>query len=130
MSVCTRSLCILARLPASSRCNCSPATRRIRCSSLRRKGLLDTGHPLRKTPNTETIFVGACSIETIATDRWRCLVVGKDPTDREIYVYILYVWLSVTNECPWTGKPFRAVAVRSPSETLPLRFRLLFGIAE
>lgn len=57
MSVCTRPLCILVRSLASSRCNCSPATRRIRCSSLRRKGLLDTGHPLHTTRNTETIFV-------------------------------------------------------------------------
>lgn len=57
MSACTRPLCILVRLLASSRCNCSPATRRIRCSSLRRKALLDTGHPLHKTRNTETIFV-------------------------------------------------------------------------
>ena len=103
MSVCTRSLCILARLLASSRCNCSPATRRIRCSSLRRKGLLDIGHPHRKTPNTETIFVGACSIETIAADRWRCLVVGEDPTNRErvrhiyIYIYSVFGYLLLTN---------------------------------
>lgn len=38
--------------------------------------------------------------------------------------------LSITNQCPWTGEPFRAIAIRSSSVTFPFRFRPLFGIAE
>ena len=36
----------------------------------------------------------------------------------------------IINQCPWTGEPFRTIAIRSSSETFPFRFRPLFGIAE
>lgn len=127
MSVCTRPLCILVRLLASSRCNCSPATRRIRCSSLRRKGLLDTGHPLRTTRNTETIFV-----HHVHSRRYQPIG-GVVFCRRQLFdkpPEILRFRLSITNQCPWTGEPFRAIAIRSSSETFPFRFRPLFGIAE
>lgn len=126
MSVCTRPLCILVRLLASSRCcNCSPATRRIRCSSLRRKGLLDTGHPLHTTRNTETIFV-----HRVHSRRYQPIVVFVVANYSTSHRRLLRFCLSITNQCPWTGEPFRTIAIRSSSETFPFRFRPLFGIAE
>ena len=66
--------------------------------------------------------------KTIATDTVAsfCHHQRSDNEPREL----LCVWLSVTNEWPWTGEPFGAIAVRFSSETLSLRFRPLFGIAE
>lgn len=59
----TPTLCTVARSPASSRYSRASVTPRISRSSLRRTGLLETGHRLRTTPNTETIFVPTRSFQ-------------------------------------------------------------------